>query len=87
MILAINVDTDEDSLVLPFIRNTKYGFIPLRGNRDWARKVYKVVGTPTNLLLDGDGRIFFKPRAYDDDTERTLELEIQALIEAGRWGG
>lgn len=86
--LAINVDTDEDSLALPFMKNSKYGFIPLKGNRDWAKKVYGVVGTPTNFLLDGQGRIFFKPRAYDADTERTLELEIEALIEGlvGRAG-
>ncbi len=99
VILSINVETDEDTLVLPFIRNSQYGFIPLKGNRDWAKKVYNVIGTPSNFLLDGQGRIFFKPRAYDADTERTLELEIEALLEvglappkrdgakAGRWGG
>jgi hypothetical protein len=80
VILSINVETDEDSLVLPFLRNNKYGFIPLKGNRDWAKNVYKVVGTPTNFLLDGQGRVIFKPRPYDAETERTLELEIEALL-------
>jgi hypothetical protein len=76
------VEPDEDSLVLPFLRNNKYGFTPLKGNRDWAKNIYKVVGTPANFLLDGQGRVIFRPRAYDAESERTLELEIEALVEA-----
>lgn len=62
----------------------RYGFTPLRGNRDWAKNVYQVVGTPTNFLLDRQGRVIVKPHPYDAETERTLELEIEALIDAGR---
>ena len=73
-------------MVLPFLKNNSYGFIPLKGDRDWAKKAYNVVGTPTNFLLDAQGRVIFKPRVYDAETERTLELEIEALLDgqAGR---
>lgn len=77
------METTEDALVAPFIRNNKYGFVPLKGNRKWAESAYKVVATPTNFLLDKEGRVLFKPRAYDAVTERTLELEIEALLGAG----
>ncbi len=80
VVLAINVVKEEGSVVAPFMTNNKYGFIPLKGDIDWAGKTYKVRGTPSNFLFDRQGRLLFKPRAYDADTERTLELEIQALL-------
>jgi len=64
------------------MRNRKYGFIPLKGNRDWAKSVYNVVGTPANFLLDDQGRVMFKTRPYDAETERAVGLEIEALLAA-----
>ena len=79
VVLAINVHDYEDDFVLPFMRNNHYGFTPLRGNDKWA-KVFNVRGTPTNLLLDSEGRIIFRPRVHSREAERTLELEIEALL-------
>ena len=47
--------------MLPFLRNGAYQFIPLSPPADWAKDVYGVEGAPTNMLLDPEGRIVFKP--------------------------
>jgi hypothetical protein len=80
VILAVNTEPEQDELVVPFIRNSKYGFVPARSGVDWKKSSYKVVGTPSNFLIDAQGRILFKPRVHNEVTERTLELEIEALV-------
>ena len=78
--VGINVFPDQDDYVLPFIQGTKYSFIPLRGNADWAEKAYKVRGEPTNFLIDGDGRIVFSNFMINANNERMLELMITSML-------
>jgi hypothetical protein len=51
----------------------------LRGGKEMT-ETYGVRGTPTNFLIDAQGRIVFKPRVDDDGAGRILELEIEALL-------
>lgn len=78
--IGVNIHPDEDELVAPFIRNNKYGFVPVKAALDAQKSSYQVVGTPSNFLIDGEGRIIFRPRVHNEVTERTLELEIEALV-------
>ncbi len=81
--LGINVFPSQDGYVLPFIKNNKYSFIPLRGNSSFAEKNYGVYGEPENFLIDKDGKIIFKDFRIDNSNHRTLELMISSLLEKG----
>jgi hypothetical protein len=63
VILAINIAPDESARVLPFLKNGAYRFVPLSPPAGWAKDVYGVEGAPTNMLLDPEGRVVFKPGA------------------------
>jgi hypothetical protein len=71
---------EEDQFVLPFLQGNGYGFVGLKGGKDVAQKTYKVFGSPTNLLLDEQGRIIFRPRVHDAESQMSLELEIESLL-------
>ena len=82
--VGINVIPEQDTYVLPFMKNTKYSFIPLRGNSEFAAKYYGVRGEPTNFLIDKDGKIIFKHFRIDNSNHRTLELMIASLLRKGQ---
>jgi thiol-disulfide isomerase/thioredoxin len=79
--LGINVLPNQDDYVLPFMKGTKYSFMPLKATSDWAEKNYGVRGEPTNFLLDKEGNIVFANFRTDQNNERTLELMINSLLE------
>jgi len=78
--VGINVLPQQDPYVLPFMQNTKYSFIPLRGTEAFAEKNYKVRGEPENFLIDKDGKIIFKHFRIDGSNHRTLEMMIGSLL-------
>jgi thioredoxin-related protein len=81
--LSINVESSEDAVVVPFMKNNGYEFITLKASWDWAKKNYDVSGTPTNFLIDGQGRIIFNdPRPYDAETHAMVAKMIEAMLEA-----
>ncbi|MFZ9386620.1 MAG: redoxin domain-containing protein [Chitinophagaceae bacterium] len=79
--LGINVLPNQDDYVLPFMRGTKYSFIPLKATSEWAAKHYGVKGEPTNFLLDQEGNIVFANFRIGQNNETTLELMINSLLE------
>jgi len=80
-VVAINCEESEDDMVLPLLKNNGYGFVPLKGSWKWAADNYGVQGTPANFLLDGGGRIYFKPREiYDAASQKQLEHQVEALL-------
>ncbi|MEO6980670.1 MAG: TlpA disulfide reductase family protein, partial [Mucilaginibacter sp.] len=79
--VGINVLPEQDAYVLPFMKNTKFSFIPLRGNSEFAKQNYGVRGEPTNFLIDKDGKIVFKKFRIDGANHRTLELMIASLLQ------
>jgi thiol-disulfide isomerase/thioredoxin len=81
VILAINVEPPEDEMVLPYLKQNRYGFFPLKSNWEWARENYAVRGAPTNFLIDREGRVVFKPGVIRGAAaHRTFELQIEALL-------
>ncbi|HSZ35213.1 MAG TPA: redoxin domain-containing protein, partial [Puia sp.] len=77
--IGINVAPEQNEYVLPFMKNTKYSFIPLRGT-DSVVKDYNVQGEPTNFLIDKDGKIAYTDFSIDANNQRTLELMISSLL-------
>lgn len=82
--LGINVTPGQDPYVVPFLKNTKFSFIPLRGNTAFAEKNYGVQGEPENFLIDKNGKIIFSSFLIDETNHRTLELMISSLLQKSR---
>ncbi|MBC9909666.1 TlpA disulfide reductase family protein [Chitinophaga varians] len=78
--VGINVEPDQASYVLPFLKNTRFSFIPLRGDAAFAKEHYGVAGEPRNFLIDKAGNIIFSDFYIDHTNQRTLELMIAALL-------
>jgi thiol-disulfide isomerase/thioredoxin len=78
--IGINVTPEQDPYVVPFMKNTGYSFIPLRGSQEFAGKNYAVQGEPENFLIDKDGKIVFKDFRIDQKNHRTLELMMASLL-------
>ncbi|MGO4294034.1 redoxin domain-containing protein [Chitinophaga sp. RAB17] len=78
--VGINVSPDQDEYVLPFMKGTGYSFTPLRATDEWAARVYKVRGEPTNFLIDQKGQLVFTDFRIDGSNERTLELMIGSVL-------
>jgi thiol-disulfide isomerase/thioredoxin len=80
-ILSLNVLPEERDFVMPYLTKNGFAFRPLETNTDWAEKTYGARGYPTNLLIDADGRIIFKPGIIRSPREeRSFELQIEALL-------
>lgn len=80
-VLAINTHPQEGFKVKDFLEGNGYRFRALQTpTEDWAEKNYKVVGTPSNFLLDERGRIVAEPRLYDHETEERLGQLIIELL-------
>jgi thiol-disulfide isomerase/thioredoxin len=79
--VGINVLTFQDPYVVPFMQSSGYGFTPLRDDKDWAVKAYKVRGEPTNFLIDKEGRIIFSNfMIQNEKAQRMLELMINSML-------
>ena len=80
-ILSLNVLPEEHEFVMPYLTKNRFTFRALETTTDWAEKTYNARGYPTNLLVDGDGRIVFKPGIIRSPREqRTFELQVEALL-------
>jgi thiol-disulfide isomerase/thioredoxin len=80
-ILSLNVLPEEKDFVMPYLTKNHFGFRPLETTTEWAEQTYGARGFPTNLLVDADGRIVFKPGIIRSPREqRTFELQIEALL-------
>ena len=80
-ILSLNVLPEENDFVMPYLTKNRFTFRPLEATTEWAEKVYGARGYPTNLLVDGQGRIIFKPGIIRSPREqRMFELQIESLL-------
>jgi thiol-disulfide isomerase/thioredoxin len=80
-IVAVNVQQAQDDLVLPLLKGLKLGFLPVKTD-DKIEVAYGVHGAPTSFLIGPDGRIWFKTGpVFDAAKQRTLELQIEALLQ------
>jgi hypothetical protein len=79
-VLAVNLEPDHDAFVLTLLEAMGTRFVPLKSNWEWAEKEYGVQGTPATALIDGRGRVMFKPVVHDEATRLVLEREVEALL-------
>jgi thiol-disulfide isomerase/thioredoxin len=84
VILSLNAHPEEDQFVLPYMKGMRFGFIPVKSDDDFASSAYKVRGYPSNFLIDQQGRVIYKPGVIRGvDAQRTLELQIEAVLAQG----
>ena len=80
-ILSLNVLPDEKAFVMPYLTKNRFTFHALETDTDWAERTFGARGFPTNLPIDGDGRIMFRPGIIRSPRDqRTFELQIEALL-------
>jgi thiol-disulfide isomerase/thioredoxin len=81
VVLALNTHPKEADKVQEFMKGNGYHFLPLQTPfDDWSKDHYKVIGTPTNFLLNASGKIVAEPRVYDAQTAGRLTRLIGELI-------
>ncbi len=78
--LGLNLEPSQDEAVLPFLKQTGFGFTPLHDDRGRQKGNLTADGAPTNYLIDQKGRIVFSGFRIDAENERTLELMIKELL-------
>jgi hypothetical protein len=79
--VALNVNPEQNGELEEWRAKSKYTFpIVLAASDDYARDKYGVEGTPTNLLLDGDGRMVFRVIGYGTGGEQLMETQIRELL-------
>jgi thiol-disulfide isomerase/thioredoxin len=79
-VVAVNIRQEEDEFVVPFMKGNGYGFLPLKAPKAWIEQNFKGMIAPQNFLIDADGRVMFRPTVQSPDGQRTLENEIEALL-------
>ena len=77
--IGINILPQQDNYVLPFMQNSKYSFIPIKGTKQ-VQKDYAVQGAPTNYLIDKNGNIAYKYFRIDETNHSSLEMMINSLL-------
>jgi len=77
----INVVPDEDKLVNDWRTKHAYTVPMLIGGRS-AQNDYKLIMTPTDYLLDAQGKVLSKHAGFTPGDEKGLEREIQQAVAA-----
>lgn len=79
--LGINIVSEQNEYVVPFMKGSGYTFTPLeeeegraKGNMDNRR------AAPVNFLIDGEGRLIFNDFRIDGKNEDKLEMMINLLL-------
>jgi hypothetical protein len=79
--IALNTNPSQDKDLTEWRAKGKYTFpIALSPERDFARTTYNVIGAPTNLLLNADGKMVFRHLGYGTGGEKMMEAEIRELL-------
>jgi hypothetical protein len=79
-VLAINLEPTQRESAASLLETMRVGFVPLDSDWEWAEKVYKVDGTPSNALVDQQGRLVFRPNVHDTASRMVLERQVEALL-------
>lgn len=80
--LGINIVSNQNEYVVPFMKSSGYSFTPLeevkgrvKGNLDNKN------AAPVNFLIDKQGKLYFSNFRTDGDNEEDLELMINLLMD------
>jgi peroxiredoxin len=76
--------TSEAAAARKFKAQKNITFTTLNGSWELASRLFGVQATPTNILLDRQGRIMFRHLGFrGDESVREFEAEIEALLSRG----
>jgi len=80
--LGVNGIEGQADFVMPLVKSSNWGMIPLRGTEQWCSDVYKVRMFPSTFLIGPDGRVYFRPHVDDSHQYEIAEMQIEALLAA-----
>lgn len=84
--VAINTVPDQNDKILAWRAKGHYTFtILVADSEDYARVNYGVTGTPTNLILNADGKMVFRHVGFGTRGEEYIEDEIRELLGLNRF--
>ena len=72
--------SNQKARTLKMIQKTGVTFGILLDGKKVAREMYKIRGTPTTFMINGDGMIVFRHVGYYPGLETTMEKEVQSLV-------
>lgn len=79
--LGINIASDQNEYVVPFMKGSGYSFTPLEDVKDRSKgNLDNRNAAPMNFLIDKEGRLIFAKFRTDADNEEDLELMINLLL-------
>lgn len=78
-VVAINTIAAEDDLVEPFMSGNGYPFVATLCD-EAVTEAYGVRGTPSNFLVDHEGRIVAQPRIHSRATAAAVALLIEETV-------
>jgi len=73
--------TNRPELAKKFVAEVGATFPIVLDTEKKAREIFNLVGVPTNLLIDREGRIVFRHLGFSLGQEKMLDAEVQYLIE------
>lgn len=73
--------SDRPELARKFVDEVGATFPIVNDDQNLARGLYKIAGTPTNLLIDRSGRIFFRTLGYAPGHEKIYAAQIDYLLD------
>ncbi len=79
--VVLSVDNaNRPELDSEFVKKVGATFPVLLDDKKIAREVYEIRGTPTNLLIDRQGKIVFRHLGFSPGQEKVLAAEVEALV-------
>jgi hypothetical protein len=79
--VSINTNESQEEQIPAWREKNNFTFTILVGMpRDELRNQYHHKGSPTNYLIDQEGRIHFKHLGYGEGGEKVMEAEIREML-------
>jgi hypothetical protein len=75
--------SNRPELARDFVNRVGATFPIVNDDQNLAKIIYNVAGTPTNLMIDQQGRIFFRSMGYGPGYEKMYAAEIDYLLARG----
>jgi len=79
--VAINVSESQAKMIPEWMKEKNFRFPVLVGaTREFLSSKYDHRGSPTNLLVDSEGRVLFRHLGYGTGGEKIIEAEIRSML-------
>jgi hypothetical protein len=75
--------SNRPELAREFVAQIGATFPIVNDDQNVAKTTYNLAGTPTDLLLDRQGRVFFRSLGYGPGYEERYRAEIEYLLARG----